>query len=167
MTRNEFIDEVTTWGELIEFCYEKNLDCCEDVYTETQKDDWFNEEVVNYARSAQGWRDVLSWIEDIPCDGEYYIRDEYDDWREADEDDFDEYKDSVIETGDQYGIWDDDIEELIDEEDLEPELSDDINEIVSDHEPEEACSLEELFESSVQSLKNISVDTDEHGTCPF
>lgn len=142
MTRAEFIDEVQCWSELIDFCYDSECDYCSDVYDDDAKDEYFNEELVSLAENADGWRDLYRQLDDIPTGYDYYIRNDYDEWRGADDGDFDSYKEDILEWGDNCDIWDeeeeDDIdeEEITDDEDLEDE---DFEEL------EEGCSLGELL----------------------
>lgn len=69
MTRNQFIEEVNCWSELIDFCYDYDCDYCEDVYNEDSKNDYFDSELVDYARSAENWQDMLGYLQDIPTGG--------------------------------------------------------------------------------------------------
>ena len=63
-------------------------------------DDYINETLVDMARNSDGWRDLRNMLNDIPTGYDYYIRDEYDEFREADDDEFEDYKSSVIAWGD-------------------------------------------------------------------
>lgn len=154
MTRNQFIEEVNCWSELIDFCYDYDCSYCEDVYNEDSKDEYFDSELVEYARNAQNWRDMLEYLQDIPTGSEYYIRDNYDDWHEADDDDFDNYKNDVLEWGDNSEVWD---EEDDDEEYYDPdgELVDESYYEEEDDELEEGCTLGELFSESASKLQII------------
>ena len=43
MTRNEFLDTVNDWYELIEFCNDVGCSYCDDVYSEESMNDDINE----------------------------------------------------------------------------------------------------------------------------
>lgn len=81
MTRQEFIDDVTSWSELIDFCYDQDCDICEDIYSEEAKDDHFNNDLVEMARNANDWEELLETLNDIPTGYDYYICNEYDEFR--------------------------------------------------------------------------------------
>ena len=97
MTRDEFIQNVTTWSELRSFCYDYECSVCSEVYSQDELDDYFNERLVDMARDASDWSDLLESLEDIPTGASYYIRDDDGDFSEADESDFDDLKDEVLE----------------------------------------------------------------------
>lgn len=160
MTREDFIENIQSWEDLISFCSDYGCDYCEDVYDDDQMDDYINETLVDMARNSDGWRDLRNMLNDIPTGYDYYIRDEYDEFREADDDEFEDYKSSVLEWGDDGDVWDEDEEEdYYDDEDEEPaptlrstgESNNEEEDVV-----EEGCSLKELFESGVDSLRALS-----------
>lgn len=156
MTRQEFIDNVTTWSELLDFCYDESIYFCEDVYTEDAKDDYFNDMLVEMARDAGSWRELYDRLEEIPTGYDYYIRDDYGDFEGADDDDFDSRYEDVLEYMDDNEYWDDDEEEEVEEEpapdDEDPE----------DEEPveEEDVSIAELFTTCNSKLQKIDADTE-------
>lgn len=158
MTRQEFIDNVTTWSELLYFCYDENIDFCEDVYTEDAKDEYFDDILVDMARDAGSWQELYDRLEKIPTGYDYYIRDDYGDFEGADDDDFDSHYEDVLEYMDDNEYWDDDDgdedyeEEPVREEYVDPE----------DEEPveEEDVSIAELFTTCNSKLQKIDADTE-------
>lgn len=121
MTRQDFINDIECWYELIDFCNEEGCYECEDIYDSEQRDDFLNEEVENIARN-ETWRGMLETLQGF-ADGsgyDYYIKDNYGDFVGLDDDDFDAYKSEVLDWGDRYDIWDDD-EEGYGEASIEPE----------------------------------------------
>ena len=158
MTRQEFIDNVTTWSELLYFCYDENIDFCEDVYTEDAKDEYFDDILVDMARDAGSWQELYDRLEEIPTGYDYYIRDDYGDFEGADDDDFDSHYEDVLEYMDCNEYWDDDDgdedyeEEPVREEYVDPE----------DEEPveEEDVSIAELFTTCNSKLQKIDADTE-------
>lgn len=161
MTREEFVENVTCWYELIDFCYDYGCDYCEAIYDDEQKDDYFDEELVEMARNASSWQELQEDLSDIPTDYDFYIRDNYGEWRGADDDDFDNYKEDVLSWGDDREIWDeedeDEFDELLDEED---EIDETWDEDEEDMELEEGCSLGELFTSSATKLQTIEIEAE-------
>lgn len=121
MTRQDFINDIECWCELIDFCNDEGCYECEDIYDSEQRDDFLNEEVENIARN-ETWREMLETLQGF-ADGsgyDYYIKDNYGDFVGLDDDDFDAYKSEVLDWGDRYDIWDDD-EEGYGEASIEPE----------------------------------------------
>lgn len=163
MTREEFIENVQSWNDLLQFCYDENCDYCEDVYDEDAKDDYFNNDIVDMARNAEDWRDLYRQLEDIPTGYDYYICGDYG-WHGADDGDFDEYKSDVLSWGDDREVWDeDDEEDEWDEDVLEEDYeTDESSEDDEDSETlEEGCSLGELFTSSVTKLQTIEIEAEQ------
>ena len=153
MTRIEFIQDVTDWYDLLEFCHNEDCDICEDIYSEEGKDDHFNGMLVEMARNADTWQDLYDRLEEIPNGYGHYITDGYDWLRIAEDDDFVQYKDDVLEWGDENDIWEDEYE---DEDYVEDEG--DVEEEDDDFEAVEGCTLKELFVSGISCLHTITVE---------
>ena len=109
MTRQYFIDNINYWSELLEFCSDEDCDVCEDIYSEDSRDDCIDEELVDMA-SYNNWRDMYNILDAIPDGYDYYRQDNYGDWVGVD-DEFDDYKDQVLEWMDDGGYWDEEDEE--------------------------------------------------------
>lgn len=153
MTRQEFIDDVTSWSELIDFCYDQDCDICEDIYSEEAKDDHFNNDLVEMARNANDWEELLETLNDIPTGYDYYICNEYDEFRGADEDDFDSYKDDVLEWMDDGEYWDEYDEEEEPEEYIDPE-----DEVPVEKEDVSFAELFTTCSSQVQKLESDKIE---------
>lgn len=125
MTRQEFIDEVTSWEALIDFCDDNGFSFCEDVYSEECYDETIHDKMEDKAYEDT-WQELRDWLSGLPEGYDYYIQDSYGNWSEADDDDFDSIKDNVIEYMDDEHLWDDneeteeEAEEYIDPEDEIP-----------------------------------------------
>ena len=52
MTRNEFLDNVNDWYDLIDFCNDMGCEYCEDVYSEDCRDDYINECLMDWAHDS-------------------------------------------------------------------------------------------------------------------
>lgn len=158
MTRQEFIDDVTTWSELLSFCYDEDCTICEDVYSDDSKNEYYDEELVDMARNAGSWQELYDQLGDIPDGYDYYIRDYYGEFRGADDDDFDSYKEDVLEWMDDRDYWEyDDDDEDDEEEPVREEYAD-----PEDVEPveEEDVSIAELFTTCNSKLQKIDADTE-------
>lgn len=128
MTRQEFIEDVNDFWDLKEFCYENNLDTCDNIYDAESYNDFINECVIDWARQDNWW-ELLQRLADLPRNYDWYYCGDYD-WEEAD---FQDFKDEVLDEMDRYGDWDEEEEEEEDEEfdfedsqqedDDEPEVS--------------------------------------------
>lgn len=111
MTRNEFIDNITEWYELKDFCNDFDCDVCEDIYDDDDYDDCVEEDV----RDAVGecsWREIRDSLCDLPSGYDYYRRNGNLDYDGMDNDDFEDYKEQALEWGDDYGVWEDEEEDF-------------------------------------------------------
>lgn len=74
MTRNEFIDNITEWCELKDFCNDFDCDICEDIYDDDDYDDSVEEDIRD-AIADYGWRDIRdflgAWDDEEEEDEEY------------------------------------------------------------------------------------------------
>lgn len=64
MTRNEFLDTVNDWYELIEFCNDVGCSYCDDVYSEESMNDDINERLTDWAQECT-WQELYSRLDDI------------------------------------------------------------------------------------------------------
>ena len=164
MTRQEFIDDVTTWGELLNFCSDEDCDLCEDIVDWDYVDDYVNDSLVDWARDND-WRSLLGILNNVDDNSGYdYYR--YDDYEYVPVDDdrnlFEEYKDSVLEWMDDNDYWPDGDEDEEEEEETgtwapsysapqpaeEPEDLDPI--------PDEDCSFTDMFAAGVGCIASIN-----------
>lgn len=149
MTREEFQDNVNSWYDLREFCNEYGCEVCSDIYSQDEMDEEIDNSIVDMAREATDWRDLLSKLEDIPTEDEYYIKNGYGDFTEVDEEDFDYHKDDVFDWVENEGVFDEEDEE---DEEPEEESEEDIEEPEEPEDPDdgyevgnEEMSIAELF----------------------
>lgn len=148
MTRNEFINDINDWEELIDFCRDMNYELCDDIYSEYSRDDYINDYLENIASECGDWRSLISTLEDITTGYDYYLYESTTDWRGLDDGDFECYKETVVEWMDDRELWseeeDDEEEECnVDPYDLSPLETEDI-------------SISELFSACSQGLKSIT-----------
>ena len=102
MTRNEFIDNITEWYELKDFCSDFDCDVCEDIYDDDDYDDSVEEDIRD-AIADYGWRDIRDFLGNLPSGYYYYRRNSAFDYDGLDDDDFEDYKEDVLEWGDDSG----------------------------------------------------------------
>lgn len=121
MTRDEFINDVTTFSELMSFCCDNG---CESVVEDIRDNDDYNEYLNDNFRDLiyeEGWQSARDAMNDVDNDYYDYYRYDYGDWYPLDDDyDLDGFKDEVLEIMDEDDAWDDPDEEQ-EESYVEPE----------------------------------------------
>ena len=73
MTRTEFIDSITTWQELLNFCDDVNCGVCEDIISYDELDGFIADDFREYSHEYD-WQDIRDWLENISTDAYYYYR---------------------------------------------------------------------------------------------
>ena len=104
MTRGEFIEQITSWSELLSFCYDYDCDVCADIISHDSLAEYIADDFRTFA-DRYSWTDIRGWLNDIDDDADYYYRNGSFEYESVD-DDFDSYKDDVLSWGDDDGIWD-------------------------------------------------------------
>lgn len=151
MTRNEFIEEITDFGELRSFCCDHDLyDFTDNLYDDYERDDAVNDYISECIRDGTGWKDLRDGLNDI-SDTQYWHRWEGGfDWVELTDEDFSEIKDNVLEYCDDNDIFDEDPEQ--DDADIDDEV------LLEDEEPETPAELPPLeIDSSIEGFLNDAV----------
>ena len=154
MYRQDFIDGIRTWCELLEFCYDNDCASCEDVESRDTFTDWIESNLVSWARNDT-WEDLLERLRDLEnIDGyDYYIWDDYNgSYRPVDDQDFEIYKGYVLQWCDEECVWDD-----CDDEEDETEIdSEDVVDVDDDFQiPDEDVSFGDLFTAGVSCIRAI------------
>lgn len=157
MTRAEFIENVTNFEELREFCIDNDCDVVGEIFDEYTFDRRVNDRLSNWVGDYD-WYDIKSMLNDIPTGYSYYTEDDDGDFQGLDANDFRSMFDDVLEWGDDYEIWDDD-----EEEEYTPSNSDDEPQPVEEiPDPEDEIPLEyenvsfdELFSSCNDTIQII------------
>ena len=70
MTRSEFLDNITEWYELKDFCNDFDCDVCEDIYDDDDYDDCVEEDIRD-AIADYGWRDIRDFLGNLPGGYDY------------------------------------------------------------------------------------------------
>lgn len=123
MTRNEFLEEVTDFGELRNFCDNEGIDICDCV----MDGEYFDEIILDRIRERgyfDTWQEVYRFLRDLPDGAAYYIENDYGEINEVTDDDFEELKQQVLDHMDEHDYWepeDEDAEEDTEEPDGEAE----------------------------------------------
>lgn len=154
MTRQEFLDDVCSFDELRDFCYDNDCTICDDIYDDDSKDDYINEHLSDMADDADSWQSLYRTLEDIPTGYDYYRLDDYGDFNGLDDDDFEDYKNDVLEWMDDREYWEED-EDPEEEEYFPPE--EECNEEENDEEPyeDDIQPVDELFSLCSEQLRVI------------
>lgn len=110
MTRTEFLEDVTTFGELFDFCdehglysYTEDLLYCEDL------DESVDNDLSEYVRD-EGWQNVRDALDDISTGYDWYRKRGLLYYEGLDDYDFDRMKDEVYENAVVQDLFDDDEE---------------------------------------------------------
>lgn len=106
MTRQEFIDGITTWHELIEFCRAHDMITCDDIIHHNALQQNIAEDMVLHGDQFD-WTDIRAWLDDIDADAAYYCRASSFEYEALDDGDFDDYKDYALDEADEIGLWTD------------------------------------------------------------
>lgn len=152
MTRSEFMETVTTWQELIDFCCDNGLSICDNIYSDGSRDDYINECIMDWAREDT-WQELRDALSNLDEGYDYWIQDDYGDWIGTDDGDnhFEDYFNETVEYMDRNEEWDPeededepDLQDEPDQEEQEPEVTD-----------EDFCTAE-LFAASQSCIRTIS-----------
>lgn len=149
MTRQEFIDEVNDWQELIDFCNREGIDYCDDVYDFGSYSSKIEDEIQERL-AWDGWEAIRDWLYDLPCGCEYYVNSD-NGWFEADNSYFEDTKQDVLNFMDDDDRWDEDEEEEQTEEFVD---NDDEDSFFF----EEDISLPSLFLSCSDEIRKVEYE---------
>lgn len=154
MTRNEFINEVCSWEDLVDFCYDYGCDVCDGIHDLEDRNDLLNERLQEKAGEVDCWQDLLEWLGNIPTGYDYYYEEGYYEFVPVDDDDFDDCKDEALEWADDRDIWD---EEETEEDEESPATADNDENINDDFAAEdEPISIGELMIACNSQMQQIN-----------
>ena len=106
MTREEFLRDVTNFSDLKSFCYDMDIGLLDDVYDEGGRDAEINEWLCYNVRDYD-WEDIRDRLAGIPTGDGWFYENGWDDWDVLDENEFESYKQEVLEYCDEASLWDD------------------------------------------------------------
>ena len=164
MTRTEFINDIQCWDDLMDFCSGYDCNVCEDIIPYISLNRNLGEDFTMYG-DEYDWDDIRDWLNNIDENANYYYRSGSFEYESVDNQ-FESYKDDVLEWGDEGDVWDpeDEDEDFDDDgpfyigdadrallaelglDDTEDESKADEDFVSSsDDELEEGCTAEELL----------------------
>lgn len=155
MTRSFFLDNITEWCELIEFCNDEGLDTLSDVVDDDDMDRQVSSDAYEYLRNdnSNDWRWLRDKLEEVTTGYGYYRVDGTFDYTGLSDADFNDYKRDVLDIMDEGGYWD--------EEDEENDTSSDDGEeepTVTDEPPvpEEEFSVSDLIGMAAEFFSSLA-----------
>lgn len=156
MTRQDFIDNVEHWYELIEFCNDIECDICEAIVSGDNLEENIREDFNDFG-SEYPWTDIRGWLNDIVDGYDYYVRNGSFEYEHLSDADFEVYKQEILDYMDRNGIWDD-VDEDTWEEALEStNFGYSMQEDEEDEEfQEEDISVSDLFSACSGVLRSIN-----------
>lgn len=122
MTRQEFVDGILDWGDLLSFCREYGYDCyVEDIYDSYTIRDEFIDSDIRDIIDYESWEFLRDCLDDVDLSGDYY---EYRNRLEyyCVDDDFDDYCEDVLRACDDDLFFESEEDEEEDEEDEEQDI---------------------------------------------
>ena len=110
--RLDFINNVTDWRDIIEFCVNNDLDFHTNIYNNDELNDYIEDNLEELARDYY-WTEVLNILQDIPQGLDFYIKEEdsFMEFSPARQSDFDLIKNEILEYMDDVDGWDEDEQE--------------------------------------------------------
>lgn len=107
MTRREFLEDVTEFGELRDFANDNEIwEPLEDLADEDDIDREAND-AVSEMSGHEEWHTIKDYLDGIPDYAGWFIREGYLDYVDATQADFDRLKQDVLEAADELWVWDD------------------------------------------------------------
>lgn len=148
MTRQEFINSIDFWYELIDFCNDMDCDICEEIVNGDDLEERIREDFHDYGNEYP-WTDIRGWLNDIVEGHDYYLRNGSFEYEYLCDEDFDDYKERVLEWMDHNNMWDDEDDEL--------EIADEEMDTDEENEefPQEDISMSDLFNVCNGALRAI------------
>lgn len=110
MKRDDFIEDINDFYDLLEFCRDNECYECDDIYDEDCMSDYVNEQIETWI-SQMSWTELRDKLDAIDTSYSYFILDEYGDFQGADDNDFQIYKDMVLDWADNQDLWEDEDDE--------------------------------------------------------
>lgn len=131
MTRDEFLEEVTTFYDLIDFCEEEHLFDCDGIVDEYSFDEEIAYALEDWRNRFDDWTRARDWLCDLPTGYDFYREDGYGNWEGLDRSDFEDIKQDVLDEMDDAEAWDDEPEEESPDEPEEGEAPISVAELAS------------------------------------
>lgn len=113
MTRQEFLDSIESFSDLINFCNENDgyQAYTQNIYNNEDYDMEICRRISEYSNNDR-WEEIRDWLDNLPCGCDYY---EYDDdwceWKGLEDEDLHERVHELAQELDEDGFFDDEVEE--------------------------------------------------------
>lgn len=123
MTRQEFLENVTTWESLIEASIEEECYVCEDILFGDELDEWIESDIEVYQSTGWSWENLRNALNEIDTSSDrVYSRSGWLNYTDI-TDCFTEYFRDVLAYFDVHNLWeeDGDEDEPAEESEEEPE----------------------------------------------
>lgn len=114
MTRNQFIEEVNNFGDLVQYvCDTGNdpADYANRIISEDDYDSYVEDDIRDFLANDYWHRGLADYLYELPTDYEWYYRDGLLEYKGLSYGDFEEYKDEVIGFCDDNDYWDEEDED--------------------------------------------------------
>lgn len=169
MTRDDFINDVSTFDELMSFCQEADLGFCDEFYSPGNYNDKV-EVMIEEWMEEYTWRELRDVLESLPTGYDVYVEDGWASFIGYDSTDerFYEVKDEVLEWCDDNDFWDVEDEEENDVFDFDiatnhedGSVEDSQQEEDDDFGAEEGCSMADLFSAGSECVQIIKAKEEE------
>lgn len=154
MTRSEFINDIASWSELLEFCSEEGCDLLDDIFDEESMDSEINEFLSDCARDYD-WYNLRDYLKEIPTGYDYYQQNGAFEWVVLTDDDFNDYKDDVLRWAENYEVFEDEDEEGDEGRDNEESVLEELEEPEDSPVEDEDFPFDELFGLCAQVCSSI------------
>lgn len=152
--RSDFINNVTDWRDIIEFCVNNDLDIPTTLYDNDELNDYIEENLEELARNYY-WTEVLEVLQNIPQGFDFYIKEEDSlmEFSPARQSDFNLIKNEILEHMDDINGWD--------EGEQEPDTSEESNQESENQEEfniNTDISIDDFLISNVNDFQKIMQD---------
>lgn len=124
MTRREFIETIEDFYDLKSFCDQGGISICDNVIDSEYYDEIIMDTIRDRGR-FDTWQQAYHFLSGLPDDFDHYIEDDYGDFDGATYQDFEDYKQLVLDYVDTHEGWDSEETEVVrNTESEDPEISD-------------------------------------------
>ena len=152
--RSDFINNVTDWRDIIEFCVNNDLDIPTTLYDNDELNDYIEDNLEELARNYY-WTEVLDVLQNIPQGLDFYIKEEdsFMEFSPARQSDFNLIKNEILEHMDDINGWD--------EGEQEPDTSEESNQESENQEEfniNTDISIDDFLISNVNDFQKIMQD---------
>lgn len=108
MTKNQFVQEVTNWSELIDFCWINDFDFCSDVVSADDRDELICDHIRDFICGHFSWHELFLLLdqESSNMEFEYYRCNGILDFDGLEQEDFEWTLENVIRQLDAANWWD-------------------------------------------------------------